>query len=316
MFSLERDIPALEEAYNQHPNTRLITIDPISAYCGTTDSHRNTEVRGLLAPLADLAARLHVAVVCIDHLNKGDRPAMYRVMGSLGFVALARAVWGVIKAPNQPSDRLMLPIKCNLSADTGGLSYRVIDRDGIPCLAWGREAVNVSVDEVMAAERATKGGRGAELAEAAQWLSAQLADGPVAEQDLEQRAKAAGLKWPSVKRAKKAMKVKSRKRGFGPMAPWYWELPTPPEDKEAEIPATEEVALYGQNGPYDTAIEDIEDKGDQFANAPIEAIGDIEEQLNGRGESGALCDEAGLDKEVNRLLDEAADEQIEGAGQD
>jgi hypothetical protein len=32
-------------------------IDPISAYTGKVDSNNNTEVRGLLAPLAELAGR-------------------------------------------------------------------------------------------------------------------------------------------------------------------------------------------------------------------------------------------------------------------
>jgi hypothetical protein len=121
------------------------------------------------------------------------------------------------------------------------------------------------LDEIMVAERAAKGGRGAELKEATEWLSAQLADGPVAEQDLEQRAKAAGLKWPTVKRAKRELRVKSRKRGFGPGAPWYWGLPPPPGNKEPEIPDIEELAPYGQNDPYGT---------------PIEAIEAIEDQLN------------------------------------
>jgi hypothetical protein len=129
----------------------------------------------------------------------------------------------------------------------------------------------------MAAERATKGGRGAELKEAAQWLSTQLADGPVAEQELEPRAKAAGLKWPTVKRAKKELKVKSRKKGFGPGAPWHWELPAPPGEKEAEIPDADELAPYGQNGPYDTPKEDKEAIGGQYGNTPTADIQDIED---------------------------------------
>jgi hypothetical protein len=52
----------LETAIDQYPDARLVIIDPVSAYCGKTDSHKNSEVRGLLAPLADLAGRRRIAV--------------------------------------------------------------------------------------------------------------------------------------------------------------------------------------------------------------------------------------------------------------
>ncbi len=53
-FNLEHDLPVLESAIEQCPGCRLVVLDPVSAYLGETDSHRNAEVRGLLAPLATL----------------------------------------------------------------------------------------------------------------------------------------------------------------------------------------------------------------------------------------------------------------------
>jgi len=44
-FSLEHDLPRLEEVLKNHSDTRLVVIDPIAAYCGNIDSHRNTDVR-------------------------------------------------------------------------------------------------------------------------------------------------------------------------------------------------------------------------------------------------------------------------------
>jgi hypothetical protein len=77
---------------------------------------------------------------------------------------------------------------------------------------------------------------------------------------------------------------------------WNWQLPNPPGDKEVGIPDTVEVEPYGLNGPYDTAIETIED---------------IEGHENGRDESGPLWNEPQVD-EVNRLLAEAGAEPTEG----
>ena len=64
-FHLDKDLANLEGALRQMPGCRLVVIDPISSYMGDANSHNNAEVRGLLAPLSDLAARHRVAVLCI-----------------------------------------------------------------------------------------------------------------------------------------------------------------------------------------------------------------------------------------------------------
>ena len=59
MFLLGDDLEELEQMIIQVGDVRLITIDPITAYMGSSgklDSHRATDVRGQLGPLADLAA--------------------------------------------------------------------------------------------------------------------------------------------------------------------------------------------------------------------------------------------------------------------
>ncbi|KKL07141.1 hypothetical protein LCGC14_2588990, partial [marine sediment metagenome] len=69
MFSLRRDLSALEKAIKKLGDVRLIVIDPITAYLDGTDSHKNADVRGLLAPLSELAAKHKVAVLAVSHLN-------------------------------------------------------------------------------------------------------------------------------------------------------------------------------------------------------------------------------------------------------
>ena len=125
-FSLEQDLPRLAEVVEQNPGTRLVVIDPISAYTGKVDSHNNTEVRGLLAPLAEVAGRYHLAIVAVTHLSKsGGTKAVYRAMGSLAFAAASRAVWAIVKDLNDPQRRLFLPAKLNLAQDPDGMAYRI-----------------------------------------------------------------------------------------------------------------------------------------------------------------------------------------------
>ena len=130
-FSLVTMLDQLEQCLAQLPDCRLVVIDPISAYLQGVDSHRNTEVRAMLAPLAALARKHHVAVVAVNHLNKSNSgPAIYRSMGSLAFAAAARTVWMIVKDPNDGARRFFLPVKNNLGCDNMALAYTLERTDG------------------------------------------------------------------------------------------------------------------------------------------------------------------------------------------
>ena len=70
LFNLEDDVEALANYLVTHPGTKLVIVDPIDAYLGRTDSHKNAEVRRVLAPLAKLAADHDVAFLGVTHLSK------------------------------------------------------------------------------------------------------------------------------------------------------------------------------------------------------------------------------------------------------
>ena len=107
------------------PDCRLLVIDPISAFLGGTNEHANSEVQNLLAPLSALARDRQLAVLIVSHLRKKEGSALYRTMGSLAFVALARTAWMIVNDSENPNGRLLLPIKNNISADTSGLAYTI-----------------------------------------------------------------------------------------------------------------------------------------------------------------------------------------------
>src|SRR5438094_4985876 len=61
---------------------------PISLVQVCDQHNRHAEIRGLLAPLAALAAKYSVAIVLVTHLNKSaNGPAIYRAIGSIGIAA-------------------------------------------------------------------------------------------------------------------------------------------------------------------------------------------------------------------------------------
>ena len=229
-FNLERDVHLLDILLDLDPDTRLVVIDPITAYCGKTDSHKNADIRWLLAPLAELAARRHVAVVAVTHLSKtAGAKALYRAMGSLAFVAAARAAWAVVADPDDHDRRLMLPLKQNLGPESNGLAFGIVSVDlhgvgSTPQVAWEPDPVTTRVDEVLAAEiRRDRDADGGD--EAAEWLQEALSEGPLPAKEVKRQAAQNAVSAAQLRRARKALNVKTRRIGFGKDGTWWWLLP-------------------------------------------------------------------------------------------
>jgi putative DNA primase/helicase len=222
-FDLSRDLPALEAAIVATPDCQLVIVDPLSSYVGTIDAHRSNEVRAVVDPLAKLAARHRVALVCVTHLNKGGGggPAIYRATGSLSFIAAARAGFYVCRDKDRPERRLLLPAKNNLAPDTLGMAYAIVDG----ALAWEAEPVTMTADDAMQ-QAANAGENRSERNDAAEWLGEVLADGPMPVKDLERMARDSGVSWPTVKRAKDELGVQSNRSGFGRGSVCSWSLPS------------------------------------------------------------------------------------------
>lgn len=242
-FNLETDVAALEEAVREHPGVRLIVIDPISAYLGGVDSHSNAEVRGVLARLATLAAHYNVAVLCVTHLRKSAGAAVYRAVASIAFTAAARAVWAVAPDPEDVDRRLLLAVKQNLSANPGGLAFRIeMTHNNVARLAWETGTVALAANYVLGNVDVQQGQN--ERREAKEWLQDFLADGPVAVKKIQDEAKAAGLSWMTVRRAKEALAVAASKSGY--QGKWEWRL----EDAHSKHahPIDIQVSIFEERG--------------------------------------------------------------------
>lgn len=223
-LSFKRDMEALEDALTSLPECRLVIVDPVSAYLDDVDSHKNADVRGLLAPLADLASRLKIAVVLIQHLNKGNAgtKALYRPMGSLAFIAAARAAYIVVKDKDNPDRRLMLPAKNNIAKDTSGMAYSLVTADnGMPRLVWDAEPVTTPVDEALAGSNVPE--ERTETDWALLFLRDLLAKGPVDAREAIKQAKQAGVGEKALRRAREQLGIKPTKQGFD--GGWVWALP-------------------------------------------------------------------------------------------
>lgn len=226
-INLATDLESIRRVVRAANNPRAIIIDPVSAYLGKTDSHKNAEVRAVLAPLSDLAAELRVALIAVSHLRKGEGAALYRTMGSLAFVAAARSAWAVCPDASDPKRRLLLPLKSNIAPDVGGLAFTIASYfDSPPCVCWEAATVNVAADEAIGSGRRERTQQATERDEVSDWLRDQLADGERPAKAVLDDGVAHGFKRRTIYRAFNDIGGTSKLVGFPASA--HWSLPVEP----------------------------------------------------------------------------------------
>jgi hypothetical protein len=153
-------------------------------------------------------------------------------MGSLAFVAAARAVWAVGPDRAAAGRLLLLPVKCNLAGGVRGMAYRIVpspQSEAVPVLAWEAEPVEMTAEEALKVTHAPSLTR---REEAVAWLAGLLSGGRVPCEEVERRAKDAGFSVMTLRRAKRELGVEAHHEGFG--TPWMWGLP---EEHSARFPA-------------------------------------------------------------------------------
>jgi AAA domain len=235
-FSIGEDLPRLAAALREIEDVSLVIIDPITAYLGDTDSHRNAEVRAVLAPLAELAAEYRAAILAISHLRKSsDGDAILRVSGSLAFVAAARAAYLVVRDPGNDRRRLFLPAKNNLGEDRTGYAYQIeaaslAGEIKTSRIVWEPEAVTVTADEALS-PRGTGAAR-PKLDAAMDWLGESLAQGPLSQVEVQAAAGTAGHAWATVRRAANEIGAEKTKDGYGGGWVWSFSGMVPPDGEE------------------------------------------------------------------------------------
>jgi len=248
LFLLAEDLDKLEQACRNLGDTRLVGIDPITAYMGTGrgfDSHRATDVRAQLHPLKASAERLDIAFSAITHPPKGasSRAVLDSFIGSQAFIAAARVAHFCIEELDEEDDRgfrrptgrvLYTVPKFSHSAPVPTLAFRKevvqVGNDPIsdepiraPRLVW-EGAVELTADEAVDANKpAARDGRKARAAPVREFLRDILANGPVERKTVIERGAEEGFSSEQLKRARQAIDgVAYKRRGEGSNAPWMW----------------------------------------------------------------------------------------------
>jgi putative DNA primase/helicase len=232
-FNLQADLAQLEAEIQQRGNVQLVEIDPVTSYLGKIDSHKNADVRSVLEPLGEMAARRKVAIVCNNHFSKGSGGANSRIIGSVAFVNQARAAFTVTPDADDESRLLLIPSKMNIAPIKYGLAYR-IESALVPSaageiltsrIAWETDPITITADQALAALE-NRGSMKTERIEAREYLKTTLADGPSPARETKADARELGITDKVLRNARKELGVTVSKTGMN--GGWVWELPKMP----------------------------------------------------------------------------------------
>jgi len=225
LINLSRDLASVEAAVAE-VKPELVVIDPITAYLGKTDSYKDAEVRGLLAPLLATIARQRTAFCAVAHLAKDQqRAALHRPGGSIAFVAAARLVFALAPDPTDASRRILAPLKSNICQPAPSLAFRL--PEGYP--VWEADAVSLDAEELLRPARPDD----REDASTARLVVRELLEDTViwpldAKQALA-AGDAHGINERSLQRAARELGIKVKRVGFGRGGKWIWCRPSIPD---------------------------------------------------------------------------------------
>ena len=189
-------------------------------------SYTDQELRNALAKLARLAARTRTAILVTRDLDKGAAGNARDRGAGLGNVS---GVWTRLIAGPDP-DRAQQSVLRRIASDpaTEGVEFlqfrMVVTAAGVPSIAWNAPPNAPAPSRSLA--RSRRQGPSA-LDVASDFLRKLLADKAVPAGEVAEAATAAGIKMPTLKRAKGRLEVESEKLGQpgSDAQAWIWRLP-------------------------------------------------------------------------------------------
>jgi putative DNA primase/helicase len=235
-FSLATDLTKLEEMIRKIGDVLLVVIDPLNSYFGRgADTYRTSEVRTVLEPMAEMAARMGVTIIGNSHLGKDakSRSANLRILDSQAITAVARGISIITPDPDNPERRLFMRSKSSNAADgLPALAYTIRSRvvsvdDNIVDVygtypEWGTRSVAITADEAFA--RIEKRGRATPAQDGAKaFLLEFLAGGAKPSTDAQKAAQAQCISTGTLRLAREELGIICKKIALD--GGWTWELP-------------------------------------------------------------------------------------------
>jgi len=130
---------------------RLLVLDPIQAFLPQDGDMQSVgRMRSVLRKLANIAASYKCAIVLVGHMNKMQSAKnIYRGLGSIDIVAIARSVLMISRSDTKPEVRYVIPIKSSLAPEGPAIGFSLSKTEGFQwigeCRFYGDEHDNYEI---------------------------------------------------------------------------------------------------------------------------------------------------------------------------
>ncbi len=195
-------------------NARLLIIDPLQAYIPQdADMLSATKMRNVLRHLANVADETRCAIVLVGHMNKaGTGKNLYRSLGSIDIVAIARSVLMIARDEENPNKRYVFPIKSSLAPEGEAVGFEFSEKKGFRWLGKC-DRKNIPNEDGYSITRSKK-----DLAK--RYLEELLCEGDCESTVIMKRMSELGISSRTVQQAKSEMNIKAYKSKNC----WFWHL--------------------------------------------------------------------------------------------
>lgn len=244
-FSFPADLPLLEYHIRSRPKTRLVVLDPLSAFCANDRAYRET-----LRLLDEIAARQRVAIVVIAR-PKGRVPQNRPHLTPDRRAETVRAVFHVVTDLEDENQQYLASVRINFAAKPRWLPYQLSDTG----IVWGEppEAPPESASPPSAARA-----RGALRRSVMEWMRTMLEYSDMTVSAVSREAKQCGFSEATLRRAREDLGVWMYREGFGPVSICWWTMKPKPAPGAAQ----------GEAQPGPDGVIDAEAAGSKGAQEP------------------------------------------------
>ncbi|HEX4792400.1 MAG TPA: bifunctional DNA primase/polymerase [Humisphaera sp.] len=243
-FTLDQ-VALIEDQIAALKNCRMIVLDPLISFLGgKINTDKMNEVCGLLNPLQEIAQRHNASCIAVIHYNKTNALNInQRIMGSVAFQSVPRAIWHVVKCPSDQDRRLFL---CGAMNDVNGpmphgmaYGFKTVNVQDvskpISTVDWEADAIPMTAQQWLDNQGATvkPGPKTNKKSEAVRFLDEMFADkSEIPAETVEIAATLRGINKSTLHSVKTAARIESYKSGLA--GQWIWRRPP------ANVPAASE----------------------------------------------------------------------------
>ena len=192
---------------------KLLVIDPLQAFVrGGGEMQSAGGLRKAFRKLADTAEETGCAIVLIGHMNKNSGgKSIYRGLGSIDVAAAARSVLMIGRDRNEPTLRIMIPVKTSLASEGSAYAFRL---DPEKWFEWvGEVECEISDNQTIETESGSKRDRAKACLE-----KMLVQDQPSA--SIMEEMRELGISRRTVETAKRELGITSYKEGNI----WFWHM--------------------------------------------------------------------------------------------